>query len=300
MVYNGDMNINELKYFVAVVKAKSLSKAANEMFISYQGLRKALKNLEAELGVPLFENGIGSGELSEYGKELYQSSKRILNEWNQFQLSLQRIHRQQSDIFHIGIAMGVDVPFLNFRNRLDSFLMEHENFVSIDAWDSYYEEKIESGELDLAITFGPVDKTRFDAAVLAQGNLAALVPAGHALFSKDRLKITDLRDCHIITVNRYFRNYDILLRACKEKGFNAKVILNTVNLTKTLKEYQNKEAIGISNTLSYQMEQVGNYKVIPFFESGTECQINIIKKVNQKNNPFLLSVEKELIRCLLK
>ena len=51
MVYNGDMNINELKYFVAVVKAKSLSKAANEMFISYQGLRKALKNLEAELGV---------------------------------------------------------------------------------------------------------------------------------------------------------------------------------------------------------------------------------------------------------
>ena len=36
------MNINELKYFIKVAEAKSLSKAANELFISYQGLSKPL------------------------------------------------------------------------------------------------------------------------------------------------------------------------------------------------------------------------------------------------------------------
>lgn len=294
------MNINELKYFVAVVKTKSLSKASNEMFISYQGLRKALKNLETELGYPLFDNGIGSGNLTEYGKELYQSSKRIINEWNQLQLSMQRIHRRDSDVFHIGIAMGVDLPFSNFRGKLDDFLMEHEHFVTIDAWDSYCEEKVETGELDLAITFGPVDEIKFDSTVLKSGNLAALVHVNHELYSNTELKIKDLKNCDIITVNHYFRNYDILLRVCREQGFNAKIVLNTVNLTKTLKEYQDKKVIGVSNTLSYHMKHFGDYKVIPIIGKGTECQINIIKNSSQRNNKRLLLIEKELVQCLLE
>ncbi len=50
------MNINELKYFIKVADQQSLSKAANELYISYQGLSKSLKSLETELNCSLFES----------------------------------------------------------------------------------------------------------------------------------------------------------------------------------------------------------------------------------------------------
>ena len=89
------MNINELKYFIKVADQGSLSRAANELYISYQGLSKSIKNLETELDCPLFEK-LGSGyKLTEYGDELYPAAKRIVSEWETLQLSLNQIQRRR-------------------------------------------------------------------------------------------------------------------------------------------------------------------------------------------------------------
>ena len=248
------MNINELKYFIKVADQQSLSKAANELYISYQGLSKSLKSLETELNCSLFEKSGSGYKLTEYGEELYHTAKLIVSEWEALQLSLHQIQRRRNHFFHIGVAMGVDTPFANFRSQLDLFLRKHNNVVMIDAWDSYCEEKIESGELDIAITFGPVNDVRFECTVLLQGTLAALVHPENSLWERKSLRIQDLADQEIITVNRYFRNYDILMQACQSRGFKPRIVLNTVNLTATLLGYQNRKAIGISNNLCYSME----------------------------------------------
>jgi Transcriptional regulator len=48
------MNKRELNYFLKVYEYKSIKKAAENLFISSQGLGKTIKNLESELGVNLF------------------------------------------------------------------------------------------------------------------------------------------------------------------------------------------------------------------------------------------------------
>ena len=291
------MNINELKYFIKVADQGSLSRAANELYISYQGLSKSIKNLETELDCPLFEK-LGSGyKLTEYGDELYPAAKRIVSEWETLQLSLNQIQRRRHQFYHIGVAMGVDTPFVNFRSQLDQFLRKHGNVVMIDAWDSYCEEKIESGELDIAITFGPVDDVRFDCTVLHQGTLAALVHPENVLSNRKSLRIQDLADQKIITVNRYFRNYDILMQACQSCGFKPRIILNTVNLTATLFGYQDRKAIGISNNLCYPTESIGEYKVIPVLDQKTTCQINLLIHPRQCKNKAIQQLKQELLQC---
>ena len=136
------MNINELKYFIKVADQQSLSKAANELYISYQGLSKSIKSLETELNCSLFEKSGNGYKLTESGEELYHTAKLIVSEWEALQLSLHQIQRRRNHFFHIGVAMGVDTPFANFRSQLDLFLRKHNNVVMIDAWDSYCEEKI--------------------------------------------------------------------------------------------------------------------------------------------------------------
>lgn len=292
------MNINELKYFIKVADQQSLSKAANELYISYQGLSKSIKNLETELDCQLFEKHGSRYKLTESGGELYHTAKNIVSEWETLQLSLRQVQRWQNKIFHIGIAMGVDVPFRNFRSRLDDFLRKHGNVVMIDAWDSYCEEKIESGELDIAITFGPADEQRFDCTVLLEGTLAALVHPENPLAERDSLRIRDLEGQEIITVNRYFRNYDILMQACQSQGFKPKITLNTVNLTATLLGYQDRKSIGISNNLSYTVDSIGEYRVIPVTDQKTTCQINLIIHPRQRKNREIQKLKQELLQCL--
>ena len=291
------MNINELKYFIKVADQQSLSKAANELYISYQGLSKSLKSLETELNCSLFEKSGSGYKLTEYGEELYPAAKLIVSEWETLQLSLHQIQRRRNHFFHIGVAMGVDTPFANFRSQLDLFLRKHNNVVMIDAWDSYCEEKIESGELDIAITFGPVNDVRFECTVLLQGTLAALVHPENSLWERKSLRIQDLADQEIITVNRYFRNYDILMQACQSRGFKPRIVLNTVNLTATLLGYQNRKAIGISNNLCYPMESMGAYKVIPVLDQKTTCQINLLIHPRQRANKEIQQLKQELLQC---
>ena len=245
----------------------------------------------------LFEKSGSGYKLTEYGEELYHTAKLIVSEWEALQLSLHQIQRRRNHFFHIGVAMGVDTPFANFRSQLDLFLRKHNNVVMIDAWDSYCEEKIESGELDIAITFGPVNDVRFECTVLLQGTLAALVHPENSLWERKSLRIQDLADQEIITVNRYFRNYDILMQACQSRGFKPRIVLNTVNLTATLLGYQNRKAIGISNNLCYSMESMGAYKVIPVLDQKTTCQINLLIHPRQRANKEIQQLKQELLQC---
>lgn len=51
------MDLNHLQYFRAVAECKSVSKAAEALFITQPALSKAISKLEAELGMPLFTRG---------------------------------------------------------------------------------------------------------------------------------------------------------------------------------------------------------------------------------------------------
>lgn len=51
------MELRELKYFLAVAKAESITKAAEALYVTQPNLSRQMKNLEAELGRQLFERG---------------------------------------------------------------------------------------------------------------------------------------------------------------------------------------------------------------------------------------------------
>lgn len=73
------MELTQLRYFAAVAKCGTMSRAAAELFVSQPNLSTSLTRLETELGVPLFDRRRGKIVLNEYGEAFLAQVEQALN-----------------------------------------------------------------------------------------------------------------------------------------------------------------------------------------------------------------------------
>jgi LysR family hydrogen peroxide-inducible transcriptional activator len=74
------MTLNELRYIVAVARERHFGRAAEGCFVSQPTLSVAVKKLERELGVSLFERGHGDVTLTPAGEQVVAQAQRVLEE----------------------------------------------------------------------------------------------------------------------------------------------------------------------------------------------------------------------------
>jgi DNA-binding transcriptional LysR family regulator len=72
------MNFRHLKFFVATAESGQVSRAATQLSISQSAVTSAIKELEAELGAPLFFRTAQGMEMTEAGRDFLASSREIL------------------------------------------------------------------------------------------------------------------------------------------------------------------------------------------------------------------------------
>ena len=74
------MTLTELRYIVAVARERHFGRAAESCFVSQPTLSVAVKKLEEELGVTLFERGPGEVSVTPAGRKIVEQAQRVLIE----------------------------------------------------------------------------------------------------------------------------------------------------------------------------------------------------------------------------
>ena len=74
------MTLTELRYIVAVARERHFGRAAETCFVSQPTLSVAVKKLEDELGVTLFERGPGEVSVTPAGQKIVEQAQRVLEE----------------------------------------------------------------------------------------------------------------------------------------------------------------------------------------------------------------------------
>lgn len=92
------MELRHLRYFVAVVEEQSFTKAAEKLFIAQPPLSRQIQNLEAELGVQLFERGSRPLLTTEAGQFFYQHALKLLSNAEEIKTMTQRVGLVQKTI----------------------------------------------------------------------------------------------------------------------------------------------------------------------------------------------------------
>lgn len=100
------MDLRTLRYFITVLEAGSLSRAAGSLYIAQPALTAQIKKLEAELGAQLFERSHAGVTPTQAGVQLYEDARRLLSDADAVRERIQRLPQGPEG------SVTVALPFL--------------------------------------------------------------------------------------------------------------------------------------------------------------------------------------------
>lgn len=189
------MTLNELKYIVAVAKEKHFRKASETCFVSQPTLSVAIKKLEDELGVILFERRKQDVLVTPIGKQIICIAEEILERSKDIKQISKESQGNLSTELKIG-AIYTIAPYL-LPKLIPSFhklapnipLVIEENYTHVLA------DKLRSGELDIVILSLPFDEPNIETYSLYDETFSAIIPNDHPLAkSKKPINLQAIED----------------------------------------------------------------------------------------------------------
>lgn len=197
-----NVDVRRLRYFVAVAEERHFGRAARRLHISTPPLSQRIRELEAELGITLFERTSRSVELTPAGERLLGEARSVLRSVEQFEQVAERLTSGEGDLgfgFCHGSEGGAMDSLRRFRAERPDVVVHPAAMTSL-----HIIEAIGSGRLALGIVRGPItDPERVATVPLARVPVDHVaVPLGHRLASAAEVLAGDLEGEPVLLVER--------------------------------------------------------------------------------------------------
>lgn len=203
------MEIRVLEYFVAIVENKSITAAANSLYISQSTLSRQIMDLEDELNVKLFDRGHRQIALTESGTFLYERAKEIL----QLSIDTEKILSSNDIVagtIRIGIGEGEVNDFIltDLKQILDEHREVNLDYQTLNA-DQIYRD-IDLGLLDFGVIWTNEALTHYDYLELPFYNeWGVLFLKDDPLSRHENIVANDLHSCDMILPRQLDVNSDL-------------------------------------------------------------------------------------------
>ena len=210
------MTLTELKYIVAVARERHFGKAAEACFVSQPTLSVAVKKLEEELELKLFERSANEVTVTPLGEEVVRQAQSVLEQ----AANIREIAKRGKDPLAGALRLGVIytiAPYLlpelvrNVITRTPQMpLMLQENFTV------KLLEMLRTGELDCAILAEPFPDAGLAMAPLYDEPFVAAIPSTHALAKCKAVSAEQLKAETMLLLGTGHCFRDHVLEVCPE------------------------------------------------------------------------------------
>jgi len=208
------MTLTELRYVVAVAREKHFGRAAEACFVSQPTLSVAIRKLEEELGVVLFERGPGEIAVTPVGMRIVEQAKRVVEE----AAALREIASQGKDPLNEPLRLGAIytiAPYLlphlvkQLRKRAPRMpLLIEENYTS------RLLDMLRGGDVDAIVVALPIDGAGLTVQPLYDETFQVAVPVGHAWDGRKRVSAADIARQPLLLLGSGHCFRDHVLKAC--------------------------------------------------------------------------------------
>ncbi len=210
------MTLTELKYIVAVARERHFGRAADACFVSQPTLSVAIKKLEDELGVLLFERRSAEVTATPAGERIVAQAQRVLDEAAQ----IKEIAKQGKDPLSGALRLGVIYtigPYLLpalvrqlLRSAPQMPLLLSENFTV------RLVELLKNGEIDVAVMALPLPDFGLVLQPVYDEPFMVAMPRGHAWTRRKQIPSEDLKKETMLLLGTGHCFRDQVLEVCPE------------------------------------------------------------------------------------
>jgi LysR family hydrogen peroxide-inducible transcriptional activator len=208
------MTLTELRYIVALHQTQHFGKAAEKCFVSQPTLSVAIKKLEEELDVALFERSRSQVRPTAIGKQIIEQAQTVLEQASVIRELADLGKDPLGSTLSIGAIFTVGpylfphfVPKLQ-QNSPNMPLYVEENYTAV------LREKLRGGELDAIVIALPFNEPDVVTQALYDETFVVLLPEGHPLCECDNITPKQLDNEHVLLLGEGHCFRDQVLDAC--------------------------------------------------------------------------------------
>ena len=210
------MTLTELKYIVAVARERHFGRAAEACFVSQPTLSVAVKKLEEELDVKIFERSSNEVTITALGEDIVRQAQSVLDQAAEIKEIAKRGKDPLAGVLTLGVIYTIG-PYLlpdlvrqSIARTPQMPLMLQENFTV------KLLEMLRTGEIDCAILAKPFPDTGLAIAQLYDEPFLAAVPSTHPLAQQESISTQQLKNETMLLLGAGHCFRDHVLEVCPE------------------------------------------------------------------------------------
>ena len=193
------MELKQLKYFLAVTREQSISKAAKALYTTQPNLSRQIQNLEKEIGQQLFIRGTKKITLTETGQLLRKRAEEIIELYNQTEAELDKPFSEVKGDVYIGGGESYAMGLIAQAIRLVQSVYPNVKFHLFSGDSATISERLDKGLINFGIFIEPFDLSRYDHLRLPlYDTWGVLMRKDSPLAAKERITPEDLWDKPLI------------------------------------------------------------------------------------------------------
>ena len=296
------MTLSELRFVVSVAQEKNFRRAAAKSFVSQPALSLAIKKIENELGLLIFERNRMGISLTTVGEKIVNQAQIVLEEVDKIKaISAAERNTQQVEV-KIGLIYSI-APYLLpsiiplVKNSSPEIILEAEEDITTNLI-----KKLEEGSIDAAIIALPFVVPGIETQPLYDEPFKVLIPTKHPWNNKQKINAKELKNEKILLLDNTHCFSMQVREACPGISDKAEVQVGT-----SLETIRNMVASNLGISILPQSATANNYSndlinILPFespipfrrvamaFRRGSSKQSSLVKIVKS-----ITSVKEKII-----
>jgi LysR family hca operon transcriptional activator len=279
------MELRHLKYFVAVAEHGSLTLAAERLHTVQPSLSRQIRDLEEEVGVPLFARTARGVELTAAGRVFLDQTRLTLSQAEAAVEAARRAAQPTRPTFSMGFLTGQEIDWLPHATSILRDELPNIEVRVVSKHSPLLAEDLQRGRLDVAF-LRREDQSDVDYKVVTVEPLVVILPSDHPLAAKDAIAPRDLVGETFLgmsdtapvlrrTIEAYLRQSKVKLKPAHEIG-NLAMAISMVASTR-----------GVALVPTY-VENFLPSSVVSRPLAGAAPTIELVVGYNRKNDAPLL------------
>lgn len=255
------MELRQLEYFQMAARLKNITRAAERLRVSQPNITVAIKKLESELGIQLFDRSQKQLSLTPEGSVFLTRVELALRNIQDAVLEVNDYKQLQKGTIKIGIppmigAYLFPMIFANFQKRYS-----HLNIYLYEEGSMDIRDHLEQDEIDFGIVIMSDMTTSLMRLPIAHSRIVACMPEDHPLAQRTSLGYEDLQDMDLIMLKEGSFLRHLLLESFRTENISPNIVLES-NQIETIKGLV-RSGVGIACLLDLVVHDSPGLKTVP-------------------------------------